>query len=846
MIRPTKLLTTLALGLACGTATQASPLLNFQFNEGTGSTTVDSVSGLVGVLGAAQDPSVDTVQLVDQSPSGQTGDRSIITSGSGFLLADDSATQAFNITNGPITMESWVYIDPATPAKAAEGILAYGNSYKMGLRSGIQVFTLYGKVDVVNNAAGPIPAGQWVHLAAAWEPGTGVHFYVDGVESFVEDTNTVSRPITHNYLSLASEGLGNNSVATFDRMRLHHALLTADQIDSVAATPKPTLPTTLASFDFDQQTLPATNSVAPQLSAVLSHTLLPALTGPAWTNDTPTGAEGDFAIAFLKTNPPVKEVVTVDYGDTPIDLSANNSSYTLQSWVKVPTGPMEERRVILRTDGPAPRVALSINANRTLHTTVLGTADFTTSVQVPNDNRWHHIAVVMEDFAQLRFYLDGALRQTVARTQTGAPSSGGTARLMIGKESETRFFNGILDRVIINNDALAQTALDYPARIGLPTFAELASHPANVTVAAGQSAVFTATPTSDSPITSQQWFYRTNLSDVVGVPIQGETSTTLTLNTVTDANEGFYYLVVSNSVGGAESYAGELTLNSSFALAPTGFEPPTYTSGPIEGQDRWTNDANGNAVRVLTVEEITDFLEASGIAPGQPVHSGDQALVVSGPLFASTTIRRITGLESETDVTVDFWVRPLSGASVGNVFITAENAAGTRAGALRFGPNNSIDYGTAIQGVWQATGLTWDANTWYQITMKLDYESRTYDFLVNGTAVNTSPIPFYTATADSFSQLRIFRGTGQAGLILDDLSIAGADVIEEPILGINRQGADLVISWPSTSLDFTLQATDRLDQPSWTTVPHTTQGAENQATVQATGTMRLFRLIGSN
>ena len=237
------------------------------------------------------------------------------------------------------------------------------------------------------------------------------------------------------------------------------------------------------------------------------------------------------------SNPPVKEVVTVDYGATPIDLSANNSSYTLQSWVKVPTGPMEERRVILRTDGPAPRVALSINANRTLHTTVLGTADFTTSVQVPNDNRWHHIAVVMEDFAQLRFYLDGALRQTVARTQTGAPSSGGTARLMIGKESETRFFNGILDRVIINNDALAQTALDYPARIGLPTFAEFASHPANVTVAAGQSAVFTATPTSDSPITSQQWFYRTNLSDVVGVPIQGETSTTLTLNNVTDAQK---------------------------------------------------------------------------------------------------------------------------------------------------------------------------------------------------------------------------------------------------------------------------------------------------------------------
>lgn len=837
-------ISSLVLGLACATAVQADPLLNFQFNEGSGNTTVDSVNGLVGVLGVVQDPTVDTVQFVDQSPSGQAGDRSILTSGTGFLIADDSASEVLDIPEGPITMESWVFIDPSTFAKPAEGIIAYGGSYKLGLRSGFLVFTLYGKVDIDSTVS--VPAGEWVHVAAAWDPGVGVHFYVNGVETFIENTTTPARPKLHSYLSLASEGLGNNMVATFDRMRVHHGLLTADQIDSTAATPKATLPTTLISYDFNQSAFPATNSLSPELPAALSHTILPTITGPAWTNDTPSGAEGDFALAFLKENPPVKEVVTVNYGATPIDLGINNTTYTLQTWVKVPPGPLEERRVILRTDGVAPRVALSINANRTLHTTIYGTADFTTGVSIPNDQQWHHIAVVMENFDQLRFYLDGALRQTVTRTQTGVPNAGtGDNFLLIGKESETRYFQGILDRVIINNDALAQEALDYPARPGLPVFAELAAHPANVTTDEGQTAVFTATPTSATPITYQQWFYRTNVSDLVGVAIDGATSTELSVANVTAADQGFYYLVVSNSVGGAQSYPAELILNSSFAFSSTGFEAPTYTSGPIDEQDRWTTDANENAARVLTAEEIVSFLETVGLETNQPVHAGSQAFVVSGPLVSNTMIRKVPGLESETKVTFDLWARPLNNGNVGNVFITAENASGTRAAAVRFGPSNSIDYGTAISGVWQATGLTWDPNAWYHITMVLDYDTRTYDFLVDGTAVNTEPIPFYTATAESFNQIRIFRGTGQAGVILDDLSVTVPGSGTEPTLAINRQGSDLVIAWPATATEFTLQAADSLSQPSWTTVPHNAQGAENQAVVQTSGTMRFFRLINN-
>src|SRR5215213_8149240 len=129
------------------------------------------------------------------------------------------------------------------------------------------------------------------------------------------------------------------------------------------------------------------------------------LEGPEWTNDTPAAVTGDFALAFSMDYEDPKDDVYVDLNATPVDLGANNTNYTLQTWIKMPTEPLEERRVILRTDGSAPRVSLSVNANRTLHTTVLGTADFTTNVRVPNDARWHHVGVVMDNFSRINFYL---------------------------------------------------------------------------------------------------------------------------------------------------------------------------------------------------------------------------------------------------------------------------------------------------------------------------------------------------------------------------------------------------------------------------------------------------------
>jgi hypothetical protein len=219
------------------------------------------------------------------------------------------------------------------------------------------------------------------------------------------------------------------------------------------------------------------------------------------------------------------------------------------------------------------------------------------------------------------------------------------------------------------------------------------------------------------------------------------------------------------------------------------FESPVFNSGVINGQDSWTTPvAVEQTARILTADQITTELVNTGRNAGVPVHSGMQALAVSGAGASSATIRQIPGLELERYVQLDIWTRPLTpgntGAPLGNIFLTMEDSSGDRAAAFRFGfvgGAPTIDYGTAITGIWQSTGLPWAEDTWYRFTMTVDYSTKTYDFAVDGVKVNGNPIPFYTALSDDFRQVRIFRGSNQAGMIVDDLTV---EPVPEPTTGM--------------------------------------------------------------
>ncbi len=846
MKRKTQLLTTilgrgfLAACLCWTIPTQADLLVSFPFNEGSGTNVADTAQGLQGYFGYRCDPAVDTVTLTPNSPSQAAGDNCITTAGNGFLMVDDTVSQVLAITNGPITIESWLYIDPYSPPRRVEGIVGYGNSYKMGLSGGRQVFTLFGIRDITNTAPqGIIPAGQWVHLAAAWTPGVGVDFFVNGVQSFTPYTAAAARPPWTNWLSIGAEHQVNNIVASLDRVRIHNAALTVDQLDMDSLNPKAPLATTKVAYNFNETSFPCQNAIAPSLPTVFSHEVSWMFHAPKWTSDTPSGLPGDYALAINTNLNNFRQWVHVHYEGEAIPLGANNTNYTLETWIKMPTDVFTVKKTIMRAPTNAPRASLWIAANRTIGTTLLGTEDFSSPAVVPNDNRWHHIAVTMKDGTNVQFFLDGALRHSALRTKTAAPNaSGAIPNLLIGQESDTYFYEGLLDRVRIHNHVVAQAQLDYPA---IPGLAVVTTQPADTVADLNGTATFTATV--DSPTSATyQWFYRANRADADGTAVSGATTATLNLPVTSTSQEGFYYLRITNAVGVAESHAGRLMVRAGPVLS-IGFEEPQYNAAVLEDQDFWFTDANHIIVRVATAAEIGAALQAAGLNPANPVHGGAQALAISGTGAATTTRRPIVGFENEKKLTVEFWARPLVGGATAlttnNTFIVLENSAATRAAAIRFGPALSIDYNA--NNAWVASGQTWDAtgSTWYRCAMRMDYTTKTYDFLLNGVKVNTSPIPFYVNTSDSLRYIRIYRGSGQAGLILDDVSA----VAELQITDIDVDGNNVTIQWHGGVGPYQLQRRPSLATGQWDNIGGSTSATQYTDTVTPGG--MFYRVISN-
>ncbi|MCW5559310.1 MAG: LamG domain-containing protein [Verrucomicrobiae bacterium] len=260
-------------------------LVDFQFNEGTGATTASATNGLVGTLGVSANPDNLPLSITD-APSGAAGDRAIQLQGSGYLLANDSDSPILAIDAEPLTLEAWVRWDD-TDLDRYNGILAYGSSYKLGVDNTEIIFTLFGIVDLYSGLYLPQDA-FWHHVAAAYEPGVGVTIYLDGVGTYVEETRSM-RAFGNNWLAIGAEGFGNSIVAALDRVRVHKALLTAEELDSVATTPKPVLDSTLVAYDFSETEPPFQSAKTPARPAITSSRVAASSTlrakGPMWSKE---------------------------------------------------------------------------------------------------------------------------------------------------------------------------------------------------------------------------------------------------------------------------------------------------------------------------------------------------------------------------------------------------------------------------------------------------------------------------------------------------------------------------------------------------------------------------------
>lgn len=440
-------------------ANAAQNLATFEFNEGPGSATTKSKDGrLTGTLGHLANPANYPV-LASDSPSAQAGDNAVLLSGTQFFVVKDVPNRVAAVQTAAFTVESWVKFTGGMEPLVPQGIVGYGGSYKLGFRwndsyyAGTIVFTAFGVADIDSHVLVPTDA-NWHHIAAAWQPGVGVTFYLDGaVASVVEFTGTFLPPTT-DYLTIGGERENNPVNGLLDRVRIHKKFLTAEELDAVATTPKSPLADTVVAFNFNETTLPCKSAVNPALSTITSEDYRQQLTRPIYTTDTPSGLSSDYALQFTRTT-----FVVVSNANEVISMDPSNPSFTLETWAKFGVQPIN-RTVLFGHNGPGGAFTFSVTADRRLQVTTLGVADIPSNATVPDDGLWHHIAVVHEAGKEVRFYIDGALSDTVAYTG-GMIFDRTEPHLSIGCEpSFWSNFVGLMDRLRITSGVLTPEQLD--------------------------------------------------------------------------------------------------------------------------------------------------------------------------------------------------------------------------------------------------------------------------------------------------------------------------------------------------------------------------------------------------
>lgn len=448
------------LYLAANTASAATPLLDFSFNEGSGTNVTDSVSKLSGLLGIYADPANDPV-VVDDSPSGTASDKSVSLNygnpdGAGFLVVDDSSNPILALAADAFTIEAWVKLDSSS-TRTVQGIGAYGNSYKLGLNSGQIQFTLFGIVDI-NSGLYLYPDDVWHHVAVAWQPGVGATFFLDGgSETPVAQTGSM-RAFQHNYLSIGAERMidGNPIQGAIDRFRIHKAALTVDQLDSVAATPKGPLSSTLVAYNFSESAAPFASSGTVARLAKASNPYVVALVSPVFSTNTPSGKSSDYSLSFTSS-----DKLVVSDPNVALALDQADSSFTIQAWIKPGAQPFgNNKSVIFYNNGPGCALSFAITSGRHVMITTLGVADIESVATVPNDGGWHHVAVVHQFGKEMRFYVDGILGDTIAYTG-GVIFTRTDSTFQFASENGSNQYVGMIDRFKLASGTLTVDQLDW-------------------------------------------------------------------------------------------------------------------------------------------------------------------------------------------------------------------------------------------------------------------------------------------------------------------------------------------------------------------------------------------------
>lgn len=434
---------------------EAGLLGDWRFNETSGTAALDSSQRhLDGTLTDMVLPADRVGGLPLRDPA--DGELAIALDQSGpikqFIQLPDEAK--FD-SPGPFTVETWVYFEEL-PAATVALVSKGSTAWQLVLRpsgkvqfttSGLNDATAVPPTDLVSASA--LPAKEWIHVAATWNPLTGTKvIYINGVRD--ESHSGISGTLGQNDLSVlfGAESLpgglaGSHFSGRLDEVRLWTSERSEDRIrDNVTRRLTGLEPQLAGVWNMNEG---SGNLVLDgRLNASLSHGSLSAgMTALNRVDGPPLGdaAAAQYALTFNGID---------DYVEVADQASLTLSGKaTFEAWVR-PTG--TGWRTILSKG--AAGYGLAIDDQNRLRFHINGTREdaLMSQSRLQNDV-WQHVAVVVNNApAGTTLYVDGR----PAGQSSGATIANQTGPLWIGRRSAvapTDSFAGQIDEVRIWNTA---------------------------------------------------------------------------------------------------------------------------------------------------------------------------------------------------------------------------------------------------------------------------------------------------------------------------------------------------------------------------------------------------------
>ena len=436
------------------------------------------------------------------------------------------------------------------------------------------------------------------------------------------------------------------------------------------------------------------------------------------------------------------------------------------------------------------------------------------STTVVFDNSWHHVAWV--DFlGNAKLYIDGNLdatsfsyTYTAAALTLNTTSNAGDVRS--GHLSGEGFFPGTLDEVAIWSRALSQDEINQVRtnNISIPAIPAIIQQPVGSTNAMGDRVTFSVSAVGLPPL-SYQWLSNS-------VMLNGKTSLSLTLTSLTQSGSNAYTVIISNAFGSVTSSIAPLVVIAD--------GPPDPTVGLVSywPMDVVTYGATTNTPDLYYnhTDLVLANLDQTALVTGQ--FSNALAFNVAG---SSQYGKRSGGspIYNFTNYTVSLWVNAF--ASQQNKQLFAEGGASDY---FLLGTENSAPFG-GLLNVKMSPGMsdrkstrtvfdgTWHHAVWVDENGKgklyvdgvLDETDFTYsrsNLVLSATAVGalfrTSAANFLAGDVDdvamwsrrlSYTEIQQVRTTS-----VPPPSILGPTITQQPLGSTNHQGDRLTLTVVAT------------------------------------------------